>query len=67
MILPDMRELVVECQIPEAELARVEIGREVTITPLSYPDLRLHGRWKAWGPWPARWRIARPGSAISAC
>lgn len=44
MILPDMRELVVECQIPEAELARVEIGREVTITPLSYPDLRLHGQ-----------------------
>lgn len=44
MILPDMRELVVECQIPEAELARVETGREVTITPLSFPDLRLNGR-----------------------
>ncbi len=44
MILPDMRELVVECQIPEAELARVAVDRDVIITPLSYPDLRLHGR-----------------------
>lgn len=44
MILPDMRDLVVECQIPEAELARVEVGREVLITPLSFPDLKLRGR-----------------------
>lgn len=44
MILPDMRALVVECQIPEAELARVEVGREVFITPLSFPDLKLRGR-----------------------
>ncbi len=44
MILPDMRALVVECQIPEAELARVEVGREVLITPLSFPDLKLRGR-----------------------
>lgn len=44
MILPDMRELVVECQIPEAELARVEIGSEVVITPLSFPDLKLRGK-----------------------
>ena len=44
MILPDMRDLVVECQIPEAELSRVETGREVIITPLSYPGLQLKGR-----------------------
>lgn len=49
MILPDMSELVVEGQIPEAELARVEVGREVLITPLSYPDLRLHGKVEAVG------------------
>ena len=44
MILPDMRDLVVECQIPEAELARVQTGREVTITPISFPELALRGR-----------------------
>lgn len=43
MILPDMRDLVVECQVPEAELSRVEVGRQVSITPLSFPDLRLNG------------------------
>lgn len=43
MILPDMNDMVVECQIPEAELSRVEVGREVIITPLSFPDLRLRG------------------------
>ncbi len=44
MILPDMRELAVECQVPEAELARVEPGHAVQITPISYPDLVLTGR-----------------------
>ena len=44
MILPDMNDLVVECQIPEAELARVQAGSEVTIHPLSYPDMRLQGK-----------------------
>ena len=44
MILPDMSNLVVECQVPEAELSRVQIGAEVAINPLSYPDLRLRGR-----------------------
>ncbi len=43
MIIPDMRDLIVEIQIPEAELARVEIGRTVRVVPLSYPDLVLPG------------------------
>ncbi len=44
MILPDMNDLVVDIQIPEAELSRVEPGREVRVSPLSYPDLALRGR-----------------------
>jgi len=43
LIIPDMRDLIIEVQIPEAELARVEIGRSVRVTPLSYPDLALTG------------------------
>ncbi|MBW7908375.1 MAG: efflux RND transporter periplasmic adaptor subunit [Kiritimatiellae bacterium] len=43
LIIPDMRDLIIEVQIPEAELARVEIGRSVRVTPLSYPDLALSG------------------------
>lgn len=43
MIIPDMRDLIVEVQIPEAELSRIEPGREVRVTPLSYPDLKIQG------------------------
>lgn len=43
MIIPDMRDLVVEFNIPEAELARVEGGGQARVSPLSYPDLRLAG------------------------
>lgn len=43
MIIPDMRDLVVDLQIPEAELSRVVPGREVRVTPLSYPDMHLPG------------------------
>jgi HlyD family secretion protein len=43
MILPDMSDLVVHCDIPESELSRVQKGKEVYIQPLAYPDVRLRG------------------------
>lgn len=42
--LPDMTDVVVHCQVPEAELARVNPGAEVAVVPVAYPDLRLSGR-----------------------
>lgn len=42
--LPDMSDVVVHCQVPEAELARVAPGAEVVVVPVAYPDLRLNGR-----------------------
>lgn len=43
MFLPDMNDLVVFADVPEAELSKVQEGREVIIQPLAYPDVRLHG------------------------
>lgn len=43
LVLPDMSDLVVHCDIPESELSRVQKGREVYIQPLAYPDCRLRG------------------------
>ena len=60
MIIPDMRDLIVEIQIPEAELSRVEPGREVRVIPLSYPDLKLRGRVETVGSM-ATAMIDRPG------
>ena len=44
MTLPDMSDLVVECHVPEAELSRVEVGKEVVVVPLAYSDLSLSGQ-----------------------
>jgi multidrug resistance efflux pump len=44
MVLPDMSDLVVHCDIPESELSRVQRGKEVYLQPLAYPDLRLRGQ-----------------------
>lgn len=60
MILPDMRDLIVDCQVPEAELARVSLGAEVTITPLSFPELKLRGRVESIGSM-ATMMMDRPG------
>lgn len=60
MIIPDMRDLVVECQIPEAELSRIEVGREVYLTPLSYPGLQLRGHVESVGSM-ATVMMDRPG------
>lgn len=43
MMLHDMKELVVQGDVPEAELSRVRQGSEVVVQPLAYPELRLRG------------------------
>ncbi|MEK6691170.1 MAG: efflux RND transporter periplasmic adaptor subunit [Nitrospirota bacterium] len=43
MMLPDMNDLIVHCNIPENELSRVQKGKTAFIKPLAYPDLRLQG------------------------
>ena len=43
MVLPDMTDPVVQCNVPEAELSRVRVGSKVLVTPVSYPDLKLAG------------------------
>ena len=60
MIIPDMNDLIVELQIPEAELSRVEVGRAVRVTPLSYPGLVLRGRVETVGSM-ATTMMDRPG------
>lgn len=44
MVLPDMRDLVVHCNVPESELARVSQGAPAIVRPLAYPDLELRGQ-----------------------
>lgn len=41
LCIPDMREFIVPCFIPESDLARVQVGQSATVTPLAYPDLHL--------------------------
>lgn len=60
MSIPDMQDLVIDILIPEAELARVETGHEVLVTPLSYPSLKLRGRVEAVGSM-ATTAMERPG------
>ena len=43
MFLPDMRDLVAECYIPESDLARVQPGAPAELAPPAYPELRLAG------------------------
>jgi HlyD family secretion protein len=43
MILPDMSDLIVHCEIPENELSRVQKGKVTVIQPLAYPDVKLQG------------------------
>lgn len=60
MSIPDMKDLVIDILIPEAELARVETGRVVVVTPLSFPDLKLRGRVESVGSM-ATTVLERPG------
>ncbi len=43
LVLPDMTNLVVHCDIPESELARVAERNKAYIRPLAYPGLSLPG------------------------
>ena len=43
MVLPDVSDLVVHCEIPEGELSRVQEGRRAFIHPLAYPDRQVPG------------------------
>jgi len=44
MAIPDLTEIIVECQVPEGELGTVSEGKPVEITPLAYPGLTLKGK-----------------------
>ena len=44
MLLPDLSEMAVRCEVPEAELPRVHEGAEVWIHPTAFPQIRLSGR-----------------------
>jgi multidrug resistance efflux pump len=44
MAIPDMSDVVVECHVPEGELALISEGAEVVVVPIAYPSLTLQGR-----------------------
>ncbi|MCS6771952.1 MAG: efflux RND transporter periplasmic adaptor subunit [Kiritimatiellae bacterium] len=60
MSIPDMRDLVVELLVPEAELSRVQVGAEAVVSPIAYPDLRLRGQVETVGSMAVS-AIERPG------
>lgn len=41
LCIPDMTEFILPCFIPESDLARIQVGQPVQVTPLAYPDLHL--------------------------
>lgn len=43
MMLPDLARLVVQCNVPESELARARVGNTAVVRPLAYPSLALTG------------------------
>lgn len=43
MAIPDMRDLIVQVDVPESEMSMVQPGLSVTVEPLAYPDVRLEG------------------------
>ena len=43
MILADMENLVVQCEVPESKLAEIQAGNLAMITPLAFPGLQLKG------------------------
>jgi multidrug efflux pump subunit AcrA (membrane-fusion protein) len=44
MAIPDLQEMIAECQVPEAEIGRAQPGAEALLTPVALPDVRLKGR-----------------------
>jgi HlyD family secretion protein len=43
MMLHDMKDMIVMCDVPEGELSKIEERQEVSVQPLAYPGLRLKG------------------------
>ncbi|MEE8575352.1 MAG: efflux RND transporter periplasmic adaptor subunit [Thermodesulfobacteriota bacterium] len=43
MVLPNLNDLVVHCNVPEGEFSKVKEGRDVYIQPLAYPDMQIRG------------------------
>ena len=43
MVLPDMGDLVVHCEVPEIELARIQEGKDAFIQSLAYPGVKIPG------------------------
>lgn len=41
LAIPDMRDIIVECHVPESELSRVNQGRKALVTSMAYPNLVL--------------------------
>jgi HlyD family secretion protein len=44
MALPDMSRPVVQCNVPESELAYGRVGSDVRVVPVAYSDLKLAGK-----------------------
>lgn len=59
LALPDLSDVIVQCNVPEAELSLVEEGVTAHVTPLAFRDLRLKGRVEKVGSMAQR----RPGQA----
>jgi HlyD family secretion protein len=77
LVLPDMSNLVLRCEIPESDLGRVSTGAVAEVTVQAYPDLVLTGRVEsvgtmALGPagrgtaayYPATIRLLRPDARL---
>jgi HlyD family secretion protein len=43
MLLPDMDDLVVHCEVPEMEFARIQEGKDAFIQSLAYPGVKIPG------------------------
>lgn len=43
MTISDMTNLVMYCDVPEAELTRFAPGRRATVVPLAFPDVEIRG------------------------
>lgn len=43
MVIPNMTDVIVQINVPEAELSRVRVGCTAKVRPLSYPELVLDG------------------------
>ncbi len=61
MTVSDMSNLVIRCDVPEAELTRVRVGSVAVVRPVAYPDLSASGRVDTVGSM-AQTLAGRPGS-----